>query len=382
MIDDTDTTVRESGPDRKFLMIGAPIVIVILVVMALVTTSFNSGLAPGEEKNSFGAANMTNGIETQATINNVDPTKAEMTVRLTMKPIGSLADSSELLAKPVTLYYDSADGTKQIDFKAGKPLGSTDLTVPLLDGTISSYPWDKYKGGMQIEFVTVGGLEASSSNREGGGSTPKAPPTTDTHPTTEVPTSTSPPGTTTPPSADPGVITDPGPTPFHGINGFVAAEPEPTPATAASATTKAAEAKPDTIVPATMSVFENVPAYNMIDVKGSANADGVLSVHFDVSRNSATLFFSGVVTLIMWGLALGVFCIALSVAVRRRKLELAQITMMAAILFALPAALRGSQPGIPPPGVLSDFYGFFFCDVIVAVSLITIVITYLKRRPE
>jgi hypothetical protein len=316
MADEIDMKAAATSLDRKFLIIGLPILIVTLLAMAFITISFNNSLAPGEEKDAFGDASMTNGIHAQATINNVDPTKAEVTVRLAMTPVGSLVDSSGLLTKPVTLYYDSIDGTKQIDFKAGKPLGSTDLTVPLLDGTISSYPWDKYTGDISLTFVTVSGTSTGAQT------------------------------------------------------------PEPTSAPAA---TKSAEPKPDTIVPATMSVFENVPAYNMIDVNGSANADGVLDVHLNVSRNSATLFFSGVVTLVMWALALGVFFIALSVVIRRRKFELAQITMMAAILFALPAALRGSQPGIPPPGVMCDYYGFFFCDVIVALSLITVITMYVKR---
>jgi hypothetical protein len=47
----------------------------------------------------------------------------------------------------------------------------------------------------------------------------------------------------------------------------------------------------------------------------------------------------------------------------------------------MPAALRSSQPGIPAPGVLSDFYGFFWCDAIVAASLVATILVYLKRRP-
>jgi len=70
------------------------------------------------------------------------------------------------------------------------------------------------------------------------------------------------------------------------------------------------------------------------------------------------------------------------VAKRRRKLETAQISMMAVILFAMPAALRSFQPGIPPPGVLSDFYGFFWADIVVALSLVTMLIIYLQRRTD
>ncbi len=138
---------------------------------------------------------------------------------------------------------------------------------------------------------------------------------------------------------------------------------------------------PDTVLASSLTVYEQVPAYNVLEVAGKEK-DGVLEATFNLRRAPTAIFFSLLVTFIMWALALGVLLIAISVVQRRRRFELALITMMAAILFAMPAALRGFQPGIPPPGVLSDFYGFFWCDVIVAISLVTVVTVYLRRGTE
>jgi hypothetical protein len=125
-----------------------------------------------------------------------------------------------------------------------------------------------------------------------------------------------------------------------------------------------------------------VPSYSVIEGAITApDADGVLHAHFDVSRAPTAVFFSVLVTGIMWALALGVLFICLSVVLSRRKMEVGLLSMMGAVLFAMPAALRSSQPGIPPPGVLSDFYGFFWCDAIVALSLIVTILVYLGRRP-
>lgn len=139
--------------------------------------------------------------------------------------------------------------------------------------------------------------------------------------------------------------------------------------------------KTGSTLPVDLQVHRNVPAYNVVDVTGSVDTEGVISAHFQVGRAASAVAFSMLVTIIMWGLALGVAFMALSVILRRRKFELAMLAMMAAVLFAMPAALRSFQPGIPAPGVLSDFYGFIPCDGLVAVSLISMIAVYLIRKP-
>jgi hypothetical protein len=376
MADDKTADARGAKGDRAMLTIGLPIVIVAVLATALISMRFANGLDPSSASAVIGPDHLTDGIATKATVTNIDPAKAEMTIRLAMDPVGVLDDGGGLLARPVTLYYESVDGTKQIDFKAGKPLGTTDLAVPLVDGTISSYPWDQYRGDIALSFYTVGDLDPKSTSGDPAGTTPSTTPSATT-PTTEG-TNTSEPPTSTPPGTT-------ATTAAPADGGANADEPASlrTRTRAAAADEPAAEKKtetPDTIVPSTMEVYENVPAYNVLDISGDVK-DNVLEASFEAKRAPAAIFFSCLVTIVMWALALGVFYIALSVIVGRRKLELAHMTMMAAILFALPAALRSSQPGIPPPGVLSDFYGFFFCDVIVAASLIAILVTYLWRKP-
>jgi len=373
-----------SGP--RVGLIGLGIVIVVAIIVGVMTATFASSLTASQAGKPIGNE-VTDGITANATVINVDPLKTEMTIRLAMQPEGSYNDNG-VLSRPVTLYYDSVDGTKQIDFKAGKPLGATDLSVPLLGDTVSAYPWDKYDSEIGLEFTTVSdeaaaAAKAKAAQEKAAGSTTTtttAPPTTSTSEgepssTTSAPssTTTTAPGTqpSTPPSSEAAVEV-----PMRLVAAHQAAGSD-------SSGSSSASLRPDTSVPAQITVYTNVPAYTVVEATaGDTGGADIIDIKFNVSRAPSAKFFSLLVTFVMWALALGVLFIALWVIGRRRKFELAIMSMMAVVLFAMPAALRSFQPGIPPPGVLSDFYGFFPCDIIVALSLVSMLVLYLRRGPD
>ena len=318
---------------HPWLIIGG--VIVLVTVLATVSSVlFNSTLRREPVTGTIGPAQVDDGVRVDGTVTNVDLTKNVLTLRVTLDPVGSFdPNGSNVPSKPITMYYTGADGTKKVAFEAGKPIGATDLVlslkeaddpiIPQLASPIQgSYPWDTYLAEANLLFVT--------------------------------------------PSAA---------TPANGSS--AAATPAGT-----SSTATRADAVSDAVVPANLVVYKTVPAFSVVEAKQNVTPEGVMAVSLEVSRAGTAKFFSILVTVIMWALAVGVLLITVSVAKRRRKLETAQISMMAVILFAMPAALRSFQPGIPPPGVLSDFYGFFWADIVVALSLVTMLIIYLQRRTE
>ena len=97
-----------------------------------------------------------------------------------------------------------------------------------------------------------------------------------------------------------------------------------------------------------------------------------------ITRTLTVVSFAVFIMLVKWLLALGALFVALSVAVRGRKVELAMFSWLAALLFAL-LPLRNAMPGVPPIGSLNDFLSFFWAEGIVALSLATIVFTWLRR---
>ena len=81
---------------------------------------------------------------------------------------------------------------------------------------------------------------------------------------------------------------------------------------------------------------------------------------------------------LMWGVSVAVLLLVLSIVVRGRKVEIAMFSFIATLLFAF-VTVRNSQPAVPPVGTLSDYLSFFWAVVILALSLLTIIITWLRR---
>jgi hypothetical protein len=103
-------------------------------------------------------------------------------------------------------------------------------------------------------------------------------------------------------------------------------------------------------------------------------------IDINIQRATTAMFFSVFIMIAMWALTFGVIFLVYRVFAGHRKIEISMFSFLGALLFAFPA-LRNSQPGTPPIGTLSDFIAFFWAEVIIALSLLTVVICWLVRRP-
>ena len=103
-------------------------------------------------------------------------------------------------------------------------------------------------------------------------------------------------------------------------------------------------------------------------------------IEINIQRATTAVFFSVFIMIAMWALAFGVLCLVFRVFAGHRKIEIAMFSFLGALLFAFPA-LRNSQPGTPPIGTLSDFLAFFWAEVIIAMSLLSVVLRWLIRGP-
>ena len=111
---------------------------------------------------------------------------------------------------------------------------------------------------------------------------------------------------------------------------------------------------------------ENTPDHAVIDV--------------NIQRASTAVFFSIFIMIAMWCLTIGVICLVFRVFAGHRKIEISMFSFLGALLFAFPA-LRNSQPGTPPIGTMSDFLAFFWAEVIIALSLLSVVLRWIIRGP-
>jgi hypothetical protein len=103
-------------------------------------------------------------------------------------------------------------------------------------------------------------------------------------------------------------------------------------------------------------------------------------IEINLQRASTAMFFSIFIMVAMWALAFGVICLVFRVFAGHRKIEISMFSFLGALLFAFPA-LRNSQPGTPPIGTLSDFLAFFWAEVIIALSLLSVVLRWIIRGP-
>ncbi|KAJ3414131.1 hypothetical protein HDV05_007075 [Chytridiales sp. JEL 0842] len=101
-----------------------------------------------------------------------------------------------------------------------------------------------------------------------------------------------------------------------------------------------------------------------------------------VSRNAITQIFSIFTGLLMWVLGIAVSRFAVDAMTDTKKqVEGPVMGVCIAMLFALPA-LRNTQPNIPPIGVLSDVFAFFWAELAIIFTALTQVILYSIRKKK
>jgi hypothetical protein len=103
-------------------------------------------------------------------------------------------------------------------------------------------------------------------------------------------------------------------------------------------------------------------------------------IDISIERASTAVFFSVFIMIAMWALVIGVIFLVFRVFAGQRKIEISMFSFLGALLFAFPA-LRNSQPGTPPIGTMSDFIAFFWAEVIIALSLLSVVLRWIIRGP-
>ena len=85
-----------------------------------------------------------------------------------------------------------------------------------------------------------------------------------------------------------------------------------------------------------------------------------------------------IVMVMMAVLSMSLLAMAIQAAMTAEKTELLPLAASISLIFGLPA-LRNIQPGVPPVGALVDYVTFIWAELIVAVSAVIIVWTWLLR---
>lgn len=135
-------------------------------------------------------------------------------------------------------------------------------------------------------------------------------------------------------------------------------------------------------IPMTVGFYGAISGYNIdVDYIPKAefeSSDSYIGLRVTVSRSVITKSFSIFLMVAMWLIGLVIFTMTMIVVWQPRPIEFGMFTLIAGMLFALPA-VRNLQPNVPPLGGLSDFLSFFWAESLVAISMPILFFTWLTR---
>lgn len=131
-------------------------------------------------------------------------------------------------------------------------------------------------------------------------------------------------------------------------------------------------------VPLNLNFYSNLPGYDIDDTPAKDNSADLINIDVNVSRSGTTKFFSIVVMVTLWVLALLSLMVAVKVAQSGKVPEIGMFGWMAALLFASPA-VRNTQPNVPPVGTVSDTFSLLLTETIVVIALAIVGICWVRR---
>ncbi len=114
---------------------------------------------------------------------------------------------------------------------------------------------------------------------------------------------------------------------------------------------------------------------NPLPGSGAANA---LPLGLTVHRATVSALFAVLLLVFQVLLAAAATAFAIRVWYGRRRVEMPMMTWLAALLFAI-VPVRNAMPGAPPIGAEVDVLVFFWAIALIALSLVTVLVTWLRQ---
>jgi hypothetical protein len=107
---------------------------------------------------------------------------------------------------------------------------------------------------------------------------------------------------------------------------------------------------------------------------------GLAGFDISIDRSPDNKVYAIFMLALMWALALAGIAMALTlIQNKNHKIDSGPLTYLAALLFAFPL-IRSSLPGNPALGVLADFAAYFWVEAVVAITLLALLITWIRRE--
>lgn len=260
-----------------------------------------------------------------ALVTAVNPATQQLTAQISLRPQGGLAQDEVTPAVDLKLLTNNVRGQQQFDFPKGKRMNQIEAVFPL-NGELNHYPFDHY--GSTLWFLVT------TPARKKQPQTPSIP----------------------------GSAEEQAPLGDQLAVGATALQQS-------------------TVVPLTITLSAATPG---IKFEGSVSRQGSLKVtgiELKIRRADNVIAVSMMVMILMSALALSLLAMVFKATTSGPKVDLIPLSISISLIFGLPA-LRNIQPGVPAVGAFGDYVSFIWAEIIVGLSALIIVWTWLLRSNE
>jgi hypothetical protein len=254
----------------------------------------------------------------------VDLAKSEITTRVSLRLNGDLAKDPVTPALDLKLILNVIRGSQEIDFSRGRRINPFEAVFPV-DGNVNKYPFDRYDTSIWMK-VTKRARSTKSSQAQKEDADNKQSPLEET---------------------DSGVLV---------------------------ATPQDSEA-----LPIVSSINASVPGLKFEGQSVERPSKGLEGFKLFVRRADNVIIVSILIMVLMMSLAMSVLLMSFHALGSSERIELLPLSLCVTLLFGLPA-LRNTQPAVPPLGVLGDYVSFVWAELLVAVSAVISIWTWLLRQ--
>jgi hypothetical protein len=132
-------------------------------------------------------------------------------------------------------------------------------------------------------------------------------------------------------------------------------------------------------VPVSISVVASTPGMKYTGEVIRRNDIPAIRIHLNLRRPYNLVNVSITIMCLMMAIAISVVAMVLKAIVSKgEKLDVLPLSLSIGLIFGLPA-LRNNQPGVPPVGVLGDYFSFLWAEVFVAAAAIITALTWVFR---
>ncbi len=300
------------------------IAFVLLLVFIFSATLFRN-LTEGSRRslNLKDVAAVGNRVDINAQVVSINTSSLEMTAQISVRLTGKLAKDPFTPTTDLKLFINGIRGPQVIEFPRGQTI-SPFTAVFSLDGNANHYPFDRYTSSIRI---MVTGKTVASPSRSVSVRAPKH-----------------------------------AKLPDNPADDFLVAAPQQ-----------------GEHMPIGSSVVASIPGIKFEGLRVDNLEQGIDGFDLVIRRADNVIVVAVLAMTLMMSLAISVLLMSIKALMVDEKTELLPLSLCVSLLFGLPA-LRNAQPAVPPLGVLGDYLSFLWAEMVVAVSAVMVIWTWLIRQ--